>query len=350
MLGHYSPITGSLHRLLRDSTLIKSKYFEKVYTVSAYFDIFECMPTSKFISALADTDIRLLRVFQAVVRQQGFAAAQDEIGLSPATISNHIAHLETRLGVRLCNRGRKGFSMTPEGARVHDASLNLFRSVENFSSIIGSVRGELTGTVHFGTVDAMHTNLDLNLDKALRDFSRAAPDVIVHIDISSPHDLRQRLLDGRYQLILTPLEDTHSSIKSTLLFCEAQSLYCGHGHELFDVPEQHLHKAMQRRHRYAARTYVKEWRCPKGLSLRISAMSSHMESLALLILSGTHLGHLPAHYANGWVTSGHMRCLLPKVMSYSSTFKLAHLAGEQNRAMSLLRDLIIRHCRASGGR
>ena len=329
---------------------MEPQYFEKDCTVIVYFDIFECMTTRKFASALADTDIRLLRVFQAVVRQAGFAAAQDDLGLSPATISNHIAHLETRLGVRLCNRGRRGFSLTPEGTRVHEASLNLFRSVENFSSIIGFVRGEVTGTVHFGTVDAMHTNLDLNLDMALRDFSKAAPDVIVHIDISSPHDLRQRLLDGRYQLILTPLEDTHSSITSTLLFSEVQSLYCGRSHELFDVPEQRLHKAMKGRYRYAARTYVKEWRCPKELSLQISAMSSHMESLALLILSGTHLGHLPAHYASGWVTSGQMRCLLPKAMSYTSTFKLAHLAAEQNRGMSLLRDLIIRHYRASGGR
>lgn len=303
------------------------------------------MAKRNFMAALADTDLRLLRVFLAVARQQGFAAAQEDLGLSPATISNHIAHLETRLGVRLCNRGRSGFSFTPEGSRVHEASLNLFRSVENFSSIVGSVRGELRGTVHFGTVDAMHTNADLNLDKALRDFSLAAPDVVVHIDISSPHDLRQRLLDGRFQVILTPLEDTHPSIKSVPLFGEEQSLYCGRGHELFNVPERQLRKAMQKNHGYAARAYMKEWRCPKGISLANSAMSSHMESLALLILSGAHVGHLPTHYAEPWVAAGQMRSLLPKLMSYTSTFHLAHLAGEQNRAMVLLHDQIRRACR-----
>ncbi len=307
------------------------------------------MPSRKYASALADTDISLLRIFQAVVRQQGFAAAQSDLGLSPATISNHIANLETRFGVRLCNRGRKGFSLTPDGARIHEASLNLFRSVENFSSIVGSVRGELTGAVHFGTVDAMHTNPDLSLHMALGDFSRAAPGVIVHIDISSPHDLRQRLLDGRYQLILTPLEDTHPSITSIQLFDEQQSLYCGSRHQLFDAPERGLHKALQGRHRYAARAYTKDWQQPKGIDWPTAALTSHMESLALLILSGTHLGHLPTHYARTWVEAGRMRCLLPRAMSYASSFHLAHLGGEQNRAMALLHDCILRHCSPARG-
>ena len=89
---------------------------------------------------------------------KGFAAAQDELGLTPGTISNHIAHLEARFGVRLCERGRRGFSLTPDGVQIHEAAENLLRSVESFSGIVGSVRGELTGTVHLGTVDAMHTN------------------------------------------------------------------------------------------------------------------------------------------------------------------------------------------------
>lgn len=295
--------------------------------------------------SFSDSEIRLLRVFLAVVRQQGFAAAQSELGLSPATISNHIAHLETRLGVRLCTRGRKGFALTPEGARLHEASLNLLRSVENFSTIVGSVRGDLTGSVHFGTVDAMYTNSDLDMSAALAEFARRAPNVVIHIDISSPHDLRQRLLDGRYQLILTPIDERHSSIASTRVFDEEQSLYCGRGHPLFDLPDRALSKALCQKQRYAARAYSKEWRGPARFAPETSAITSHMESLALLILSGTHIGHLPSHYARPWVEAGRMRCLMPRAMSYSDTFRLAHLASERNRAVDMLRDCIAGHCK-----
>ena len=50
--------------------------------------------------ALADVDLRRLRVFDAVVRNKGFAAAQNELNVSQATISIQIAELEERLSVR----------------------------------------------------------------------------------------------------------------------------------------------------------------------------------------------------------------------------------------------------------
>ena len=105
--------------------------------------------------SLADVDLRLLRVYQAVVRNRGLANAQDELGVTQATISNQLSQLEMRLGMRLCERGRSGFSLTEDGRLIFDASQNLFRSIDNFRSVVGSVRGELTGEVHFGTADAM---------------------------------------------------------------------------------------------------------------------------------------------------------------------------------------------------
>ncbi|MFO1170747.1 MAG: LysR family transcriptional regulator [Hyphomicrobiaceae bacterium] len=290
---------------------------------------------------LADADLRLLRVFQAVVRHNGFAAAQAELGISGATISNHMAELEQRLGVRLCKRGRRGFSLTEEGARIHEGSLNLFRSVENFSSVVGSVRGDLSGSVHFATVDAMQTNAELGLELALGEFSRRARGVVVHIDIASPHDLRQRLLDGRYQLVLTPLEEAHPSITSTPIFDEVQALYCGKGHPLFAMPERELASALAKPHRYAARKYETGRSVSHARDFEVTAMTSHMESLALLILSGGYLGHLPEHYARQWVVAGQMRSLRPKSHAYVDTFHLAQLSREQNRAVALLSECIV---------
>ncbi len=296
---------------------------------------------------LADIDLRLLRVFQAVVRHQGFARAQFELGLSPATISNHIAHLESRLSMRLCTRGRGGFALTEEGARIHDASLNLFRSVENFSSIAGSVRGEPAGTVHFATVDAMYTNPALKLAQALGEFAEAAPKVLLHIEVASPQDLRQRLLDGRYQLILTPIEDTHPSIASMQMFTEKQILVCGNKHPLFTKPDSAIDQHVLLQQSFAARSYMQGQRPPRGLEFTPTAITSHMESLALLILSGAYIGYLPEHFCESWTAAGEMRNLGDSIASYSDRFFLAHLSREQNRSVKLLNDLITAAC---GGR
>ena len=293
---------------------------------------------------LADVDLRLLRVFQAVVRHQGFARAQFELDLSPATISNHIAHLESRLGLRLCTRGRGGFALTEEGARIHEASLNLFRSAENFSSIASSVRGELAGTVHFSTVDAMYTNPTLKLAQALGEFAKSAPKVLLHIEVASPQDLRQRLLEGRYQLILTPIEDAHPSIVSTPMFKEKQVLVCGSAHPLFSVPDRTISRETLAQQAFAARSYMQGQRPPRGLKFNPSAVTSHMESLALLILSGTYIGYLPEHFCASWIAAGAMRNLQDSMASYSDEFYLAHLAREQNRSVKLLSDLIVSGC------
>ena len=47
-------------------------------------------------------DLRLLRVFRAVVDCGGMAAAELELNIGTSTVSRHIKDLETRLGLVLC--------------------------------------------------------------------------------------------------------------------------------------------------------------------------------------------------------------------------------------------------------
>jgi Bacterial regulatory helix-turn-helix protein, lysR family len=47
-------------------------------------------------------DLRLLRVFIALVDANGFPGAQITLNLSPSTLSMHLADLEKRIGGRLC--------------------------------------------------------------------------------------------------------------------------------------------------------------------------------------------------------------------------------------------------------
>jgi DNA-binding transcriptional LysR family regulator len=295
-------------------------------------------PPRKF--SLSDVDLRLLKVFHAVALNRGFSAAQADLGLSAATVSNHIAKLETRLGVRLCDRGRRGFSLTEDGTRILEASFSLFRSVDNFSGIVGSVRGELAGQIHFGTVDAMHTNMKLGLHRAFERFHELAPKVMLNIETASPQQLQQRLLDGRYSLILTPIQTPHTSIHAEPIFEENQALYCGQGHPLFAVPSRKLKPAMFTGFPYAARSYMANWTSPDNVAFRPAAMTAHMESLLMLILSSRFLGYLPCHYAEDWIKRGRMRDLLPDVMSYVDTFYLARLAHDRSRVVSTLYDCV----------
>lgn len=287
------------------------------------------------------TDLRLLKVFLAVTRHKGFAAAQDELGLSPATISNHIAKLEGRFGIRLCERGRKGFLLTSDGLRIHEAAESLLRSVENFSGIVGSVKGELSGTVHLGIVDAMYTNGSAALDAAIGAFAEAAPRVHIHIEIASPQELLQRLLDGRYGAVLTPIETHHASIRATPLFREEQRLYCGRNHPLF-AARRNVTLRQIRDYPYVGRGYMLGLAQSQDAAFDHRATTSHMEAIALLIMSGRFIGYLPTHFAKSFVARKEMASLLDDRLAYFDTFLLAGRRDERNRATLLLMEELTR--------
>lgn len=312
---------------------------DKSFSFIACYDIRQCMARNTAF-AFSPTDLRLLRIFQAVVRHKGFAAAQDELGLNPGTISNHISHLEARFGVRLCERGRKGFSVTSDGLRILEGAENLLQSVENFTGIVGSVRGELTGTVHLGTVDAMHTNDEVPLYHAVGRFAELAPKVMLHVEIASPQDLLQRLLDGRYGVILTPIEETHPSVKTQPLFREQQRLYCGRNHPLFDKTHS-LNAKVVREYPCVGRTYSNGPDLTNDESLNHRAMTSHMEAIVILIMSGRFLGYLPDHFAKSLVEANEMKSLLDADFAYFDTFYIAQRKDERNRGTILLSNCLL---------
>ena len=302
-------------------------------------------PAPSSLPNLQDVDLKLLRVFEAVARNRGLSSAQRDLGVTQATISNQLARLESRMGLRLCVRGRGGFALTSEGRDVLEAARTLFRSIENFRSAVGATRGQLLGELHFGTVDAMWTNETLDLPRAFADFYALAPGVTVHVDIEAPQNLVHGLAEDRYHLILMPALDHPPMFNAVPLFTETQGLYCGRDHELFAVPDEKVKIERLVRYPYAARAYTSDQLGPLGTPFRSMAFTSHMESIALLILSGDYLGHLPAHFARQWEVKGRMRRLHADNVSYDDRFHLVSRKRETNRAAMILFDSISRCCR-----
>lgn len=286
-------------------------------------------------SALGDVDLRLLRVFAEIVRCNGFSAAQSSLGMTQATISAHMRHLEERLGVRLCERGRSGFFMTDEGKQIHSAALDLFGSIERFQGAVGDTQGELTGRLTFGTVDAMVSNRALNLQAAIGEFARLAPKVHLDIDVAAPQALSQGILSGRYQIVLMPAQTHFPQMRAVDVFLEKQNLYCGHSHVLCNVTDQNITPDLLARQAFAGRSYMP--RAPIcGVDFRWSAVTAHMESTLLLLLSGAYIGFLPDHYAAPALQTGALRALAPERFTFEDTFQIVYSRERPTRAAELL--------------
>ena len=294
------------------------------------------------LHALSAPDIHLLRVFVAVVECGGFSAAQISLNVAQSTISTQMADLETRLGMRLCNRGRAGFSLTDDGRAVYKATKGLFRSIDQFTDQVNTRRGGLTGELRIAFADALVGNPDFLLEQAIRRFRERGSDVVFDLNTVNPLGIEQGVLEGRFHVGIHTFPSHAPGMIYRRLFVEPQALYCGRLHPLFQVAEGDLTPADVEARPYARRAYY-------GGTLQtgafrpavVAASADSMEALLLLILSGEFTGHLPSGWAKAWVRRGEIRPLLADRFSYGSQFEVVFRTGTQltNLINAFLSDL-----------
>lgn len=89
-----------------------------------------------------------LRVLLTVIRKNGFAAAADELGLSPAYISKRIQILETTLGTRLLHRTSRRVSLTEDGERVQRWALRILDDFQQLHDELSDAHDSPRGRLH----------------------------------------------------------------------------------------------------------------------------------------------------------------------------------------------------------
>ena len=153
---------------------------------------------------LGDIHIRLLRIYKAVIESGGFAAAEVELNISRPAISLAITELETLLNMRLCHRGRAGFSVTDEGETVYQAALQLLSGIETFKSQVNAINRELKGELNIGITDNLVSIPQMHITEALTELKDAGPEVIINIRMIPPKDIETGVLDGKLHIGVIP--------------------------------------------------------------------------------------------------------------------------------------------------
>lgn len=274
---------------------------------------------------VSDIDLRLLQVFLTVIRCGGFAAAQPMLNIGQPTISEHMNRLESRIGARLCERGRGGFRLTESGQQVHQAALRLFNSIENFRHEISDLDKRLRGNLNIGIIDNTITNAASPLPGAIARFNQRARDVRIQIEIKPPNELEQGVLHSQLHAAIGPCLETSSGLDYQPIFDENQLLYCGHKHPLYRQGVINIDDI--RRAKIVARGYMHAADL-KILGVKSSAaIIDNVEAQAMLILTGEYIGFLPEHYAKQWVVKNEMHSLLPNKLNYATSMALIIKSG-----------------------
>jgi len=298
-------------------------------------------------ASIADVDIKLLRVFCTIVKCGGFTLAQTELNLSRSTISTHMANLETRLGFKLCSRGRAGFALTARGLAVYDASRAMLSSIDQYHAQIGQLKERIVGEVAIGVVDNLITNSECRLHEAVRVALAAEKDLRIVLRIGPPDQIEEQLVRGQLQMAITPLFQARKGVSQVQLFVEKQRLLCGKSHPLFDLHESEMTLGLIAEQNSVRRGYVSPLTSYSSFFDRPSLAVSHqMEGIAHFILSGNCVGFLPEIYAKYWVERHDMRVIRADLFSFDVPICLSRHEGlQQNLAAAYVYDTVLEvHC------
>ncbi|MDH1867871.1 LysR family transcriptional regulator [Pseudomonas chengduensis] len=287
------------------------------------------------LSQLRDLDLQLLRLFVTVVESGGFSAAQGELGIGQSTISTQMAKLETRLGFRLCERGKAGFRLTPKGEQVLAATRKLFAAIETFKGEAQGMADKLLGELRIGLSEALSDEVIERIGKAVGRFRQRNQAVQIELLSAMPAELERRLLQDQLQLAIGYFSGSQTALDYQPLFEERQRLYCGSQHPLFarqTLSADDLQDCDRVVHPYRFIAADEPWQ--GGSS---SARCEQVEGSLAFILSGAHLGYLPEHIAQPWVNRGGLRAL-PGTWDFTVQLRLAshrgHPPSEAQKAFS----------------
>ena len=88
-----------------------------------------------------------LRVFMLVARRAGFAAAAEELGVSPAFVSKRVSLLEQTLNVMLLHRTTRRVTITEEGERIYEWAQRILQDVDEMMDELSDARQAPQGTL-----------------------------------------------------------------------------------------------------------------------------------------------------------------------------------------------------------
>jgi DNA-binding transcriptional LysR family regulator len=288
--------------------------------------------------ALHSTDVKLIKTFLAVAESGGLSAAQVKLNRSLTAISSDLQALETRLGSKLCRRGRSGFALTEFGVQVYEASRVLFKALNRFQQDILPSRDHLKGALRLAVNEGQTSDPDFVLAEALRRFCNRPKNLVkVGIVVASFEQILEGLLNDEVDVGLGFFRFDHPRLDQFPLYEERNLLYCGRHHPLFAVADAALTAELVLEHPVVLRAPRPPDYYPPALgNVSAAAIGKTPGSRSYLILSGRYLGYLAEHQAEHWVAAGLMRAVLPDAFQFNTTMVLAvRSASEQLQHIAL---------------
>ncbi len=151
-------------------------------------------------------ELRTLKYFLAVAREENMTEAANVLHVTQPTLSRQIADLERELGVTLFDRTNRSCVLTGEGMRLRQRAEEILSLVEQAESELADGEGALTGTIRIGAGETQAMRLVL---QTFADLHRDHPGVTVELYTGNADAVEERLERGLldFGLLIEPVNN-----------------------------------------------------------------------------------------------------------------------------------------------
>ena len=166
-------------------------------------------------------DIRILRYFLAVVREESISGAAESLHLTQPTLSRQLMDLEEELGVKLLNRGKKNrrVTLTEEGMLLRRRAEEIVALADKTIEEFNTSNEVVSGDIYIGGGETNAMRLIARIGKKIQaDY----PMIRYHLYSGNADDVAERLDKGlldfglfigatnmeRYNYLRLPVTDT----------------------------------------------------------------------------------------------------------------------------------------------
>ncbi|MUL68235.1 LysR family transcriptional regulator [Mycobacterium sp. CBMA 234] len=177
-------------------------------------------------------ELRQVEHFVAVAVERSFTRAARRVHVVQSAISTSIAKLERELGVQLFDRSRQQIELTVAGERFLAQAHELLRVAGSAVESVASGRGQLMGTVDFGSLISYGP---MNVARVLGEFHRAHPFVRLRLQLnqSGASAYLSALVEGSLDLALVSVPNrTPLQLEMRLMFEEPMVFVCRDDHPM----------------------------------------------------------------------------------------------------------------------
>lgn len=262
-----------------------------------------------------------LRVFCAVAESKSFTLAAARLDLSPAMVSKHVQHLESRIGVRLLNRTSRRVSITESGALYLAQASEMLTSLDEVEAAISNVAVTPRGTLRLSAPVWTATPFFVGL---FAEYQQRYADVSLSVDLSGKivnlvdegFDLvlramaRERLDAG---LVARPLMDIEFRLLASPDYLSRAgrpaSITDLNGHRLLRYSEVNMGDQLM----------LDGPQGPQRVTFRSAMLSDNETLLHLAALRGMGLVFLPTRMAQEDLAAERLEAVLPEMVRFSTT-------------------------------